>query len=183
MLDFYDIKTSIEELKKNPIIQQTRNLSIQFLYMQQIGLIARNLDFQVDFETANPFLITKNDLDSDFDALERISFLRKNLCDEVEKSLQLQIFQELLEHGGNITPKIPSIENIQNNLDQNIPLITFLCFLIFLGEKSRIGFSRSGHYRLGGRKFSYFGPVTMRTKHQKRASLILDYCKFPSRLG
>ncbi len=134
ILKYYGVEKSIEDLKKEI---ETFDFGT---YMPQLGLYLLNNGFEVEIVTLNPLLFTKKfEGKSDKEILEYFRFIyEKNKDNKFGKPLKF--FLDFLKAGGKIVVKIPSFEDVKNEILERRPLGVLLTSNFLLYDKAIFNF-------------------------------------------
>jgi len=128
LLKYYNIQKSVSELKKH--IKVYKGIGT---YVPQLGKYLIENGFDVEIITMNPYLFTKKfgnksqeDLITYFKSLSS-----KNKKENFKKGLGF--FEEFIESGGKLTVKIPTVEDIKDEISQGRPMGALITsnFLLF----------------------------------------------------
>ncbi len=130
ILKYYGVDKSIEDLKKEI---KTFDFGT---YMPQLGLYLLNNGFDVEIVTLNPLLFTKNfESKSDKEILEYFEFIYEKNKDN-KFGRPLKFFLDFLKAGGKIVVKIPSFEDVKNEILEKRPLGVLLTSNFLLYDKA-----------------------------------------------
>ncbi len=136
ILHYYGDNISYEELKSN---LKTDNIGT---YMPQLGVYLLKKGYEVEIVTLNPKLFTLSDKGKEKDLefiLERFEMLKNNSKSEQDKKT-IDYFVEYLKVGGKIKIKMPSKEDIDEEIKQNRPVCALLTTNFLYGEKPVFNF-------------------------------------------
>jgi len=142
IFEYYGIPKTISQIKDEITVYE--NI---WTYIPQLWTYLIKNWFAVEVVTLNPHLFTKNHsnlsqekLTAYFDkiAKETPEKLRKSDLKNVEK--QIKFFHQFLHQGWKITVKIPTIEDVKEEISSKRPLITLMTTNYLLGDNPWFNF-------------------------------------------
>ena len=135
LMKYYDIDKNIIEIKNDIKVYEGIGT-----YAPQLGKYLIENGFEIEIITMNPHLFTKQsgnksqeDLIKYFEELHE-----KNKKDSFKEPLKF--FKEFVEAGGKLTLKVPTVEDIKEELSNNRPLGALITSNFLLFDKASFNF-------------------------------------------
>lgn len=139
ILKYYGIKKSIEEIKKD--VDVFKGVGT---YMPQLGSYFLSHNFDIEIVTMNPHLFNSSFKNASQKKIRTHLETLLNETTKTERKTSLKFFIDYMKSGGKITVKIPTIEDMKNELKHKQPLISLLTTQVLY--KKKIGFNF--HYQV-----------------------------------
>ncbi len=134
IFQYYGKNSSSQEVKRGLKIYKIGT------YTPQLGSILLRNGFAVEIIMLPPKLFTLRDCGLNKKSIsERITKILQKTKEQKDK-IVLQHFLDFLNHGGKINVKIPSAEDIRQEIKKKRPLITLLTSNYLLGKKPKFNF-------------------------------------------
>lgn len=118
--DYYDVAKSIEEFRKE---LPTTSVGT---YAPQTGLCLLKDGFKVEIVTHNPRLVEKIDKDLTQEELLRKFEKKSTSLTEESDKLAMGYFIDFMKNNGKVTVKIPSIDDLKQEIEQKRPILVLL---------------------------------------------------------
>ena len=135
ILKYYGMGRSIEELKKEIKVYKGTGT-----YAPQIGEYLINQGFDVEIVSLNPHLFTNQFKEKSQEEIkEYIEELHENISNEKFKE-QLRLFIDYFKAGGKLTVKLPTIKDIEEELELGRPVGAILTSNFLLHDKAGFNF-------------------------------------------
>ncbi|HYD03440.1 MAG TPA: cysteine peptidase family C39 domain-containing protein [Alphaproteobacteria bacterium] len=132
---YYKIKKGLEDLKKEVKVYDSGT------YAPQLGEYLIRRGFDVEIVTMHPRLFTLKNLGASEKDIEKIIEEKYKVQNISEKDkLTLDYFKSFLKIGGRINVKIPSIKDIEEEIDNKRPLGALMTTNFIKGEKPIFNF-------------------------------------------
>lgn len=134
LMKFYGLNISMEEVKKDIEVDETGT------YIPQLGAYLLERGFDVEIVGLHPAMFTKKDEGmSQEKVLERFRFLLDQSKNEKNRKV-LKFFVQFMEKGGIVNVKIPSEEDLRDELEEGRPVGVLLTSNFLLGDKPNFNF-------------------------------------------
>jgi hypothetical protein len=131
---FYKVEEHISNLKKLHLYEHVGT------YMPQLGEYLQSCGFETEIITANPHLFTFQH--GELSQEELLDYLKESFTKiNIERFKEpLSYFIKFMEKGGKLTIKVPSKEDIKQEITANRPLCAILTSNVLLFNKASFNF-------------------------------------------
>jgi len=135
LMKYYNINKSIIEMKKE--IKIYKDIGT---YAPQLGKYLIKNGFEIEIITMNPYLFTKQfGKKSQEDLIKYFEELHEKTKKENLKE-PLRFFKEFIQAGGKLTLKVPTIDDIKEELSNGRPLCALITSNFLLFDKASFNF-------------------------------------------
>lgn len=135
IMDYYNINNDITKLRKSIKVYKWIGT-----YAPQLGKYLLENDFEVEIITMNPYLFTKNIKIKSHKGLIKYFEDLYNKTKNTRFKKPLKFFKEFIELGGKLTLKVPTIDDIKEEISSNRPLCTLITSNFLLWDKAGFNF-------------------------------------------
>lgn len=135
LMKYYDIDKSIDEMKKDIKVYEGMGT-----YAPQLGKYLIKNGFDIEIITMNPYLFTKKF--NNHSPEDLIKYF-ENLYEKTKKDNfkePLRFFNEFIKAGGKLTLKVPTIEDIREEISNDRPLGALITSNFLLFDKANFNF-------------------------------------------
>ena len=159
VLSWFWENETIENLLQNRVITFTRDLSISFITLQQIWIIALEKWYRVTLEIGNPNLFSLSDFSNPIDLIERIDTIKSSIVNQPQSIIALNFLREFVLKWWKIEASIPTTRSIELSLIDNITPIWLGTTRFFYDQISKFDFHATVIYGHDDNSFFIFDPI------------------------